>query len=366
MRVVAEFVETLKQLFENPYLLAVGLLAGSILAAWLVELVIARTLVAAAARTKTDVDDAIVEILRRPVFLSIVFFGLDQAAKKLPLAENFAHPIDAALETIVIIIWSMAVVRVGNVLLQSFSARARPRSVLQPTTLPVFDIFLKTMVTGAALYFIFLAWKIDLTAWLASAGIIGVAVGFAAKDTLANLFSGIFIIADGSYKVKDWIVLDNELRGEVTRIGIRSTRILTPDDVEINVPNAVIGNAQLINESGGPYPRQRVRILASVAYGSDVDQVREVILGVTEDAPHVIAHPAPAARFMAMGDSGLHFELWVWINEPAMREQVVDDLTTRVYKALNAARIEIPFPKHDVYIRQMPGVMPVPRQPPPG
>ncbi|HLT38238.1 MAG TPA: mechanosensitive ion channel domain-containing protein, partial [Enhygromyxa sp.] len=164
-------------------------------------------------------------------------------------------------------------------------------------------------------------------------------------------------LADGPYKVKDWIVLNDQLRGEVTHIGIRSTRILTTDDVEITVPNAIIGNAQLLNETGGPYRRQRVRINFSVAYGSDVEQVREVVrAGVTGDQ-YILWEPeaaAPKIRFRSLGDSGLEFQLSVWIDDPASREFVIDDMTTRVYNALNAAGIEIPFPKRDIYIKEMP------------
>jgi MscS family membrane protein len=334
-------MDTVLELIDDPLVQAAGIIVGSIIAAWLTELLVSKTLAKAAEKTKTDVDDKIVEIIRRPIFLSVLLWGLDWAADLLELPERFAESIESLLQTLIIFIWAVACTRIGTVVLKAFAAKERDRSMLQPRTLPVFDIFMRIIVVGAALYFMFLAWDIDLTAWMASAGIIGVAFGFAAKDTLANLFSGIFILADGPYKVKDWIVLDDELRGEVTHIGIRSTRILTPDDVEITVPNAVIGNAQLVNETGGPYLRQRVRIDFAIAYGSDVDQAREVVLESIAGANHILVHPPPRARFRALGNSGL-------------REIVVDDMTTRIYKGLGKAGIEIPYSKHDVYIRGLP------------
>lgn len=353
-------MEALDSLLENVYFRAGGVAVLAVVAAWLIEVIMSKTLVVAAKRTKTDVDDAIVDIIRRPIFLSVLLYGLDWSTDLLTLPPRFGDPIASLLQTLAIVTWAMAGMRIGTVLIQSLSAKARPRSLLQPTTMPVFDILQKTIIIAGACYFVFLSWHIDLTAWLASAGIIGVAVGFAAKDSLANLFSGIFIIADATYKVKDWIALDDELRGEVTHIGIRSTRILTPDDVEITVPNAVIGNAQVLNETGGPYPRQRVRINVAVAYGSDVEHARRVLIACTEGANHVLAKPAPKAKFRALGDSGLLFELWVWIDQPKAREDVVDDMTTRVYKALNEAGLEIPYSKHDVYIRAMPKPEPGP------
>ncbi|MFO7564571.1 MAG: mechanosensitive ion channel family protein [Enhygromyxa sp.] len=350
-------METFLELLREPLIHAAAVIIGSIVAAWLIELLITKTLAAAAAKTKTDLDDKIVEVIRRPIFLSVLLYGLDWAVEIMEMPERFSKPLDSLLETLTILIWAIAATRIGALVLTTLAARESKRSMLQPRTLPVFDILMRIVVVAGAIYAIFLAWNIDLTAWLASAGIIGVAFGFAAKDTLANLFSGIFILADGPYKVKDWIVLNDDLRGEVTHIGIRSTRILTPDDVEITVPNAVIGNAQLLNETGGPYRRQRVRIDFSVAYGSEVEQVHAAVNAGIAGADKILWEPAPATpkiRFLSLGDSGLDFQLSVWIDEPAIRELVIDDMITRVYNALNAAGIEIPFPKRDIYIKEMP------------
>ena len=134
-------------------------------------------------------------------------------------------------------------------------------------------------------YLIMAAWHVNLTSWLASAGVLGIAVGFAAKDTLANFISGVFILVDAPYKVGQYIIIDGETRGVVTDIGMRSTRLLTRDNVEVTVPNAVIGNAKIVNESSGPSPKMRVRVNASVAYGSDVDQVQEILLACSRMCP---------------------------------------------------------------------------------
>lgn len=348
-------MEVIEELLAIRYVQALGVALLSVVGAWFVELVIARTIAAAASRTKTDLDDVIVEIIRRPIFLSVLLYGLSWSSDLLELGESVEAPIDALLQTLAILIWTTALMRVGTLLLQTGSAKARERSMLQPRTLPVFDIALKTFAIAACCYFVFLAWDVDLTGWLASAGIVGIAVGFAAKDTLANLISGLVILADAPYKVKDWIVLDNnDLRGEVTHIGIRSTRILTIDDVEINVPNAVIANAQLVNECGGPYVRQRVRCGFSVAYGSEIAHVQQVVVDAIRDTPNILANPAPRIRLRTLGDSGLAFEALVWIEEPRIRDDVVDVVTTRIYDALNAATIEIPYNKTDIYIKEMP------------
>ena len=112
---------------------------------------------------------------------------------------------------------------------------------------------------------------------------------------MANLFSGVFILADAPYKIGDFVVLDSGERGEVTHIGIRSTRLLTRDDVEVTIPNAVMGNTKIINESGGPHEIQ-VRVQVGVAYGGDIDLVREVLMNIAEMAESVCDDPEPRVR----------------------------------------------------------------------
>jgi len=109
-----------------------------------------------------------------------------------------------------------------------------------------------------------------------------------------------------------------------------------------------------VNETGGPYQKMRVRVNVSVAYGSDVERVREILLSCTEGVEHVVADPVPRVRFRSFGASGLDFELLAWIERPVHRGRVLDRLNTRVYDAFNAHGIEIPYAKQDVYVKELP------------
>ena len=116
--------------------------------------------------------------------------------------------------------------------------------------LPLWGWLLIAIALGT--YMVLQVWSVDVTGWLASAGIVGIAVGFAAKDTLANLFSGVFILADRPYKLGDYVNLSSGERGKVTHIGIRSTRLLTRDDIEITA---------LEVSSGGELPDRDIVVL---------------------------------------------------------------------------------------------------------
>jgi small-conductance mechanosensitive channel len=226
--------------------------------------------------------------------------------------------------------------------------------MVQVTTRPLFETAAKLFFFAVAVYFILISWGINPVGWLASAGIVAVAVGLAAQDALGNLFAGISILADAPYKLGDYIVLDGNERGKVTKIGLRSTRILTRDDIEIIIPNTLIANSKIINESGGPSIRQRMRIPVGVAYGSDIETVKKVLLDAVRTQEAVSSRPEPWVRFNGFGESSLDFDIRCWINDPARRGRVLDAINCGVYDGLNQAGIEIPFPKRDLYIKELP------------
>ncbi|HEY8378348.1 MAG TPA: mechanosensitive ion channel family protein, partial [Nannocystis sp.] len=337
--------ETLRELLEVSTVRAAVVLVGSFVVAFLVELLFRSVILYLVRKTETDLDDQIVAVLRRPVFLSVPLIGLDWAVEILEASARLKYMVDAGLETFAVFIWTRAGFKLATLVLHHFAERAREGAVLQPRTLPLFDIFAKLFLLGGAAYFVLLAWDIDVTGWLASAGIVGVAVGFAAKDSIANLFAGIFILADAPYKIGDMIRFDDGLRGRVTDIGLRSTRILTRDNIEINIPNSIIGNARIVNESAGPHEKERVRITIPVARGSDIDRVRAVLLECPKGQPHICADPAPIVLLTSITPAGLEFALLAWIPEPGVLDDVIDNLNSRAYKALTAAGIEIPYSK---------------------
>ena len=344
------------ELLEHSSFKAALALGGSILLAFVLRRIVVKVLAKLAGRTATTLDDLVVQALERPIFYSILLAGVDYAFDILELADKASRITTAALKSVAILVWTGALIRIGSAILQTMSYHARPTSIVQARTLPFFDILLKLVLFGSSVYLAMLAWHVDITAWLASAGIVGIAVGFAAKDSLANFFAGIFIIADAPYKLGDFIQFEDGTRGRVTHIGIRSTRLLTRDDIEINIPNSIIGNAKIVNETGGPYTKERISVPVSVAYGSDVDRVREVLLTTPAGVRHVAADPPPIVFFQAFGASGLEFEVLMWIDDPALKEIVVSEINFKIYKALAEAKIEIPYSKHDVFIKAFPGI----------
>ena len=349
--------ETLLLLGRNPYIQAFGVVLVSLVLAKLADWLLTRGLTRLTQKTPTELDDQMLKMVHKPIFYSVWLAGLAVALTLIDPREPFGFMAFGLIKTLIVLLWLALGIRLILLILDWMTQQPERFHLVQPDTKPLFDIAARVILVGGAIYFVLISWNVDVTAWLASAGIIGIAVGFAAKDTLANLFAGVFILADAPYKIGDFIVLDGGERGRVTKIGIRTTRILTRDDVEITIPNATIANSKIINESGGPHVKYRNRISVGVAYGSDVDEVREILLGVAQaagEAGNLSQDPEPRVRFRGFGDSALLFDLLYWIEDPVLRGRVQDLLNTSVYKALAKAKIEIPYPKRDLYVREMP------------
>jgi len=332
-----------------PVLIIVAYLLGRA-----IQIVLSNVIEKVTRRTPTRLDDKLVQAMRRPVLPTTVILALLVSASVMRLPDSLHNLTVRVLYTVLLLVWSSAAMRVAHIVLEIAARYRHQFSVLQPRTMPAFDMALKVLVVGAAAFLFLLIWGINPTAWLASAGVIGIAVGFAAKDTLANFFSGIFIIADAPYKIGDYIILDTGERGMVKQVGMRSTRILTRDDIEVTIPNAVIGNAKIINESGGPWEKERIRIPVGVAYGSDVDRVCELLVEIANAHEEVNETLKPRVRLRAFGNSSVDFELLCWIDHPEHRGRISHDLHMEVYKAFAREGIVIPFPQQDVHIRSMP------------
>ena len=317
-----------------------------------VRSVVFRSLGRLADLTTSLLDDQIVNHLRKPLFTTVLYFGFTLAASAAQLIAGTEFLINVFL-SVIVASWMRAGLRISSSLLESLRDQSR-FNLVEPRTVPLLDLSIKLLAILVGSYVLLIIWGVNPVGWLASAGIVGIAVGFAAKDTLANLFAGFFIVADAPYKIGDYITLDSGERGEVSAIGLRSTRLLTRSDVEITIPNGVIANAKIVNESGGPHLKMRVPIAVSVAYGSDVDEVCEVLCGIAIDSDGVCEQPEPRVRLRGFGPSSLDFELLVWIEHPELRGRIAHHLYMQIYKTLAAEGIEIPYGKQDLYIKELP------------
>ncbi len=334
---------------HNPLLIASAIVTGLLVLSWVADRFLVKIAPRLAGLTRSNIDDRLLEILHRPLSISVFFTGLILSLSYIKAPESAVFYTRAVSYTILILVWSRTLIRISNLVISVILNRVGDETGLGQNVIPLISNISRVVLILTAGFLLLSIWRINITPLLASAGIAGAVVAFAAKDTMANVFGGVSIFFDKPFKIGDYIILDSGERGEVVAIGIRSTRIKTRDDVLITIPNSIIANTKIINESA-PVPKFRIRIPVSVAYGSDIDLVENTLLEVAASTENVLSEPSPRVRFRSFGDSALNFELLCWAREPSLRGLTLHQLNCSIYKEFDRQGIKIPFPQRDLHI----------------
>ncbi|AFK18950.1 mechanosensitive ion channel family protein [Haloferax mediterranei ATCC 33500] len=322
--------------------------------AFVMEAVVLRLLFRYTRRTETSLDNIVVKELRWPIVITISLTGIYLFAQTPAVAE--ALVVDSAVlhtffgrpsVSLGIIVWAWALNRLVNRLVEAVKDKGH-----QYDFAPVFSNVWTIVVSVGTIGMLLYLWGIEITPLFAGAGIAGIAVGFAAKDTVANFFGGIALYFDDTYKIGDYVVLDSGEAGTVVKVGIRSTTLLTRDDLLVTVPNSVLNAAKIINESA-PNRRRRLKVPIGVAYGTDIDEFEQVLTDLALDEPLVLDTPRPRPRFRRFGPDALEYELVCWVNSPLKRGKATHNLNREIYTRLNAADIGIPYPQRDVHVHSV-------------
>ena len=335
---------------SNSALKGLSFIVLSIVSAKFVDMVFTFIFKRLVSSTKTTLDDRILQLLHKPIFYSILFVGFILSIKTIYLPDYIEFGLIGLLKTVIIIIWLFVVSKILVMSIDWASRQTASNKILQKNTLPLFNNLGKIAIGLFGIYFIFLSWDININGILASAGVLGVVLGLAAKDTVSNFFAGIFLMADAPFKEGDYILLDTGERGYVKKMGLRSTRFMTRDDIEITIPNSVIAASKIVNESGGPGEIERVRITLTVAYDSDLDEVKSLLITIAKKEINVLKEPEPRVRFREFADHGLRLQLLFWIHNPEIRGKTVDAVNSEIYKEISARKISIPYPTMNVHV----------------
>lgn len=197
---------------------------------------------------------------------------------------------------------------------------------------------------------------INVVPFVAGAGVAGIAIGFAAKDTLSNLIAGVLLIIDRPFEIGDRIEVwsapaGSATWGDVIDIGLRATKIKTTDNIIIIIPNNEIMVRDIINYTIIS-ENIRVRINIGIAYDADLQKAKNAILQVAQATEWVADDPPPKVVVRNFGESSVDLQLRVWIYDARRRMDTISDITDKVKEAFDAEGIEIPYPKRDIYITQ--------------
>ncbi len=337
-------------IISNPFLKSASLIVISVFFAKITDIIFTLIFKKFVDKTETKLDDRILQLLHKPIFYSILFVGFIISVKTATLPDYIEFFFVGGFKTATIFIWLFVTSKILVMSMEWVSRQAKTNSLLQKNTLPLFNNLGKIAIGLFGAYFVFLSWGININGILASAGVLGVVLGLAAKDTVSNFFAGIFLLADAPFKEGDYILLETGERGYVTQMGLRSTRFMTRDDIEITIPNSVIATSKIVNESGGPKEIERVRITMLIAYGSSIDKAKKVLTDIASKNSNVLDNPAPRVRFREFADHGMRLQLLFWIEKPESRGRTVDAINTEIYEEFSRNNILIPYPTMEVLL----------------
>lgn len=335
----------------------VGILVVTGIVSWVVSFTLTRWIRRLTRQTANGLDDVVLKAVRGPLIVAIITYGVQRALEgieTLPLFRN------SLLETLFFLIyWSLGILVMSRLIagvISWYNTDVAPKTEtrVDDQVLPFIRrvlIIVVWIVAGIVFLSHFNVSSTAINATLTTLGVGSLAVALAAQATLSDTISGFVIMFDRPFRIGDRIELKElDTWGDVVDIGLRSTRILTRDNRLVVIPNSIIGKNLIVNHSI-PTTVYRVQTQVSVAYGVDIDTVRQVLIDTVIQQDWVMKNRPVEALFLEFQDSGLLFRVRCWIEHYVETRRVIDKLNTTIYKALAEANIEIPFPQRVVHFQ---------------
>jgi MscS family membrane protein len=343
--------------FDMNYIFAALTILLGIVIAFLARTLV-RWLESKAGETETKWDDIIIAAIGTPVQITIVVVSVYFAITWFNiLPENAQWLLNPSYVTafyIVISAWILSSFLHDIIHTYGRALAGSSETDLDDRLIDLLELVIKYVIWFAAVMAILKVFNIDITPFLAGAGIAGIAVALAAQDFISNFFGGAIITVDKPFKVGDRIKMDN-FYGDVMSVGTRSTRIKTLDYQIVTIPNNKLTSNVVINYSE-PDERLRLTIPVSVAYGTDPERVKKILLEIAryaiKNSEYVLDDPAPSVFFTEFADSSLDFILRVWMKKYNVPDEVKDLINCQISKRFAEEGIEIPFPQMEVRMKK--------------
>ena len=306
-------------------------------------------------KTKTQADDKFLEIVRKPIFLLIFFYGALNSLEILEInpAYTFALSLLYHVTAIVLLTWVSYRVYKDSILLYASEKAEKTTTELDDTLIPLADKLGSILIWLFGIMTLLSYFGYDLTMFMAGMGILGLVIAFAAQDTLANFFSGIYLLMDRPFKTGDQILMSDGDVYEVRHVGMRSTTLYNVFKHQIvSLPNNSLANNEIVNIVL-PDRRIKVNVGVGIAYDADLKKAKDILLEVANSHPHVLKDEgvAPSVSVVDLADSSVNLKVFVWVDDLANRFGVMADIRQEVVARYKEAGIEIPFPQMDVHMR---------------
>ena len=308
-------------------------------------------------RTPTKLDDLILSIIERylkwVVIIAGFYLGINHLNRLFPPEKGEPVIIQYANKTLyvcIIFVLSLLTVRILIESINWYLSRLENRGdgQLAKEFTPLVNRLLKIIVFAIAIIIVLEGFGVNVSGLVVSLGVGSFAIAFAAQDTLANMISGFVITLDRPFRIGDRVQLESGEVGDILEIGLRSTKILTFDNTVIIMPNSKIVNSKLVNLSY-PDPIIRVAIDVGVAYGTNLDKVKTLLVEVCKNHNEVLKDPEPQAFFMSFGAYSLDLKVICRVAKYTDQWRIAEELRMAIKKRFEDEGITIPFPQYVIH-----------------
>ncbi|MFH1503152.1 MAG: mechanosensitive ion channel domain-containing protein [Candidatus Diapherotrites archaeon] len=343
----------LEQYINNMYLRASLIFLIFFLGIRVFLFFIERVAIRLSEKTKTDIDDKLIAKSSLPLTFLAFLISLKVTISEVNFTENVLVSLNNLVFSLIIITsaWLIYVV-INTLFIHALKkAASKTKTRVDDSLINLFKTVLNISLIILVFLYVLNIWGVSITPLLAGLGIAGLAVALALQPVLSNVFSGAAMILDHSVRKGDLVYLDKDTKGKIMDVGLRSTKIQTFDNELIIFPNNKLADSMIQNVAL-PEPKSRTVIPFSVAYGSDIEKVKRVILKEIKKIKYFEENPEPLVRFIEMANSSLDFKAYFYVDSFEHRFEAIDEANTRIYKALRKNKIEIPFPQLDVNVKK--------------
>lgn len=306
--------------------------------------------------TETDLDDKVLSLVNQSIaqviYIIAFYFSFDEIREHF--SEHSQKIIIGIAVTIFVFLICRFFSRLFDIVLQWFieNVASKTETSIDDELAPLIDRLVKIFIYVAGAGVVLKYFDVDLTGLAIGGAAVSFAVGYASQDTLANMIAGFVIMIDRPFRVGDRVkMVTSGLIGDVIRIGLRSTKILNFDNHVVIIPNSEIAKSQLINLSY-PDPASRIKLDIPVAYGTDVNMVKALLVNLAKAHPEVLEDPEPKSFFIEFKDSELLLTLICRVSHYKDEFRVAEDLRLAIEKSFRENGIVIPFPQIVVHQRE--------------
>lgn len=330
------------------------LLAVLLLGRAIISFLLEKVLLQITKRTKNTLDNQILQATRLPAYLLAVVLALNSALTRL---EFLPQEWDLWIsEGFYVLYFSVSFIFAWRLVTHIFSwlgdeVSLKTEATLDDQLFPFFQRVILILLSAIGMITILSHFDVNITAMVTTLGIGSLAVALAAQNTLEDTINGFMIMLDRPYRIGDRIeLLDLDTWGDVVDIGLRSTRIRTRDNRMVVVPNSQIGKSLVVNYAY-PNDQYRLQIHIGIAYGSDIEKARQVMVKAVSKVEGVLPDRPVEALFLEFGDSAMIFRVRWWLESYVDTRRMFDRVNSALYKALENENIQLPFPQMDVHMK---------------